>query len=247
MRFFLELAYKGTNFVGYQSQPNGISVQSKLETALSTLFKTPVEIVGCGRTDAGVHASQYFAHFDAPYPPAHNLTHSLNALVGNEIAVYGLHEVADDAHARFDAIERAYEYHIFTRPNPFQTENAYIYNRASNLDWEKIEQACALLATYKEFAPFCKTNTDTKTRFCRIDHADWEHRPENHQLIFHIQADRFLRGMVRLIVGMCLNVGAGKLSIAALRACMDAQSILPFAYSVPPQGLFLSKVKYAYL
>lgn len=247
MRYFLELAYNGTRFQGYQIQPNGITVQEKLEKGLSTLLKTPTSIVGCGRTDTGVHAAQYFAHFDANSPVSDRFVYALNALVGYDIAIYDIHQVGDEAHARFDAQSRSYKYYISTRPNPFSREVAYHHPRSEYLDRNKMQEAAQLLLEYKEFATFCKTNTDVKTMFCTLTRSEWIEDREKHQLIYHVSANRFLRGMIRLIVGMCLNVGRGKLELDTVRKALDEQTALQNAWSVPPQGLFLMDIKYPYI
>lgn len=247
MRYFLELAYNGTRFFGYQRQPNGISVQETLETALTTLLRHEVEIVGCGRTDTGVHARQYFVHFDTDVALQPKFVHSLNALVGRDIVVYRLHAVADEAHARFDATSRSYEYYVDLQKNPFRQESAYWFPHGRSLDFDKMQAAAALLLEYEEFNTFCKSETDAKTRICHLTESRWVRDEARHQLVFHITANRFLRGMVRLIVGMCLQVGQGKMDLEEVRDALDKQILLGKALSAPPQGLFLTNIKYDYI
>lgn len=247
MRYFLELAYNGTRFFGYQRQPNGISVQATLESALTTLLRHEVEIVGCGRTDTGVHARQYFVHFDTDTVLQPKFVHSLNALIGKDIVVYKLYMVENEAHARFDATSRSYEYYIDLQKNPFRQESAYWFPNGQSLDFGKMQEAASLLLNYNEFNTFCKSETDAKTRICHLTEARWVRNEATQQLIFYITANRFLRGMVRLIVGMCLQVGQGKIMLDEVRAALDKQTLLGKALSAPPQGLFLTNIHYNYL
>ncbi|MEM6966457.1 MAG: tRNA pseudouridine(38-40) synthase TruA [Bacteroidota bacterium] len=246
MRYFAELAYKGTNFHGWQRQPNAPSVQATLEEALSTILRTSITITGCGRTDTGVHASQYYIHFDTEvlFPKA--FEKRINKYLPDDIAVYKIFGVDDKAHARFDATYRAYEYHVIFGKNPFLAESAYRFPFGEKLDFEKMQDAAKLLLNYDAFFPFCKTKSDAKTMLCNLHRAEWIWKIEGKHLVFRIAANRFLRGMVRLIVGMCLNVGIGKLSIDEVEAAMHHQTRLRKSYSVPPQGLFLSEVRYSY-
>ncbi len=245
-RYFLHLAYNGCRFEGWQRQARGASVQATIENALLLLLKQPIEIVGCGRTDSGVHAADYYAHFDTDIELPTRFLNSLNALVGGDIAIFNLIKVAPDAHARFDAVSRSYEYRISTRKNPFERETALFLPQSENLDKDAMQAAAAILLLYKEFAPFCKTNTDSFTRLCQLQESFWDFS-QPHIWTYHISSNRFLRGMVRLIVGACLRVGAGKLSLDTLAQCLDTQTILPYAWSVPPQGLFLQKIVYPQL
>jgi len=245
-RYFLRLAYNGSHFEGWQRQPRGASVQATIEDAMQTILKQPIEIVGCGRTDSGVHASDYYAHFDTEVALAHSFLRSLNALIGYDIAVYELLEMPDTAHARFDAISRSYEYKVSTRKNPFERATSFFIPNAANLDKEKMQAAARMLLNYNEFAPFCKTNTDSHTRVCHLTESFWNF-DQPHTWTYRISGNRFLRGMVRLIVGACLNVGAGRLSLETLAQQLDNQQPLPNAWSVEPQGLFLMDIKYPYL
>jgi len=243
-RYFLDLAYRGTRYSGWQVQPNAPSVQAALQTALSTLLRQPVEVVGCGRTDAGVHARQYVAHFDAEgdLPPTFLI--QMNGLLPHDVAVYGCRLVAGSAHARFDAWERSYEYHIALRKDPFTTDTTWFFPQHQRLDVEKMQQTAQLLLRYEAFFPFCKTHSDAEHYRCELRRAEWQHWPEQHRLVFCVTANRFLRGMVRLMVGACLNVGSGKIQMDDVREALDEQKMLKRSWSVPPEGLFLTAIKY---
>jgi len=245
MKYFAELAYRGANYVGWQKQPNGRSVQETLEDAFSTILNTEIKVVGCGRTDAGVHASQYFLHFEfeGAFPKA--FLNRINKFLPKDIAVYRIFEVAPEAHARFDAYERSYVYHITFQKNPFATETTYFYSYPSRPDFEKMQAAAQLLLAYREFYPFCKSDHDANTLVCELSRSEWKHI-DNQRIAFHITSNRFLRGMVRLIVGMCLNVGAGKVSLEEVKQALDQQMLLKKSTSAPPEGLFLREVKYPF-
>ncbi len=247
MRYFIELAYNGTRFSGWQRQPNDRSVQETIEVALTTLLRQPISIMGCGRTDAGVHASQFFLHFDFEEILAPNLIGRLNKFLGKDIAIRRIFPVAAEAHARFDATARSYAYHLCFEKDPFRQESCYAYLYAKKPDFQLVQAAAQLLLSYDAFFPFCKTNSDAKTMNCQLTKATWEIHPETETWIFHISANRFLRGMVRLIVGMCLQVGTGKIALAEVKAALDEQRRLSKSLSVPPEGLFLTKVVYPFL
>lgn len=244
MRYFIELAYNGTRFHGWQRQPEDASVQETLEEAFSLILRDQVEITGCGRTDTGVHASQYFAHFDfgGEFPP--NFPRRINKFLGPDIALHAIEAVAPEAHARFDATYRAYRYDISARKDPFRQETALYYPWAEQLDRSAMQAAAGLLLEYEEFAPFCKTGSDAKTKRCQLFRSEWEFHPQ--AMSYHIAANRFLRGMVRLIVGMCLSVGEGKLSLEEVRTALDQQTPLPKSVSINPEGLFLCEVRYPF-
>lgn len=247
MRYFAELAYNGKPYHGWQSQPKQISVQSTVEDALSTILNQPIEVVGCGRTDAGVHALQYFLHFDYAKELPSSFLARINKYLPKDIAIYRFIPVAEDAHARFDASHRAYEYHIDFRKNPFGIGTRYYYPYPSLPDIDRMQAAARLLLQYNEFFPFCKSNTDVKTMRCDLRRAEWEGSPEHGKMCFHIASDRFLRGMVRLIVGACLNTGMGKLDLDTLKKTMDTQKRLDRSWSVPPDGLYLTDIRYPYI
>jgi tRNA pseudouridine38-40 synthase len=247
MRYFAELAYRGTAYHGWQNQPDKISVQQTLEQALSTILGAAIDVVGCGRTDAGVHARQYFMHFDYEGKFPREFLRRLNKFLPKDIAVFRIFEVAPTVHARFDATHRAYEYHINFVKNPFGTDTAYFYPFAARPDAAAMKQAAALLIEYEHFSPFCKTHTEAKTMRCDLRRAEWEGSPEEGEMVFHIASDRFLRGMVRLIVGMCLNVGTGKVMLEEVRHAMEQQQWLKKSWSVPPEGLYLTDIRYPFV
>lgn len=247
MRYFAELAYNGAAYHGWQAQPQQVSVQSTVEEALSTLLNQPIEVVGCGRTDAGVHALQYFLHFDYGDHLPTALLQRINKFLPKDIAIYRFIPVGEEAHARFDASHRAYEYHIDFRKNPFGIHSRYYFPYPTLPDVSLMQRAADLLLEYDEFYPFCKSNTDVKTMRCDLRQAVWQGRPEDGRMCFQVAADRFLRGMVRLTVGACLNVGTGKLPLQKLRKAMDTQQRLDRSWSVPPDGLYLKDIRYPFI
>ena len=247
MRYFSELAYNGTNYCGWQIQPNGVTVQEKVAAAFSTILRTPIAVHGCGRTDTGVHASQFFIHFDYDGEFPRGFINRLNKFLPKDIVIKSIFEVTADASTRFDAYHRSYEYHISLHKDPFHQETVYYYPFSKQLDLEKMQAAAALLLAYDAFFPFCKTKSDAKTMLCDMKRAEWVLDEKADRLIFHISANRFLRGMVRLIVGMCLNVGLGRLTIADVKEAMDTQTRLKKDLSVEAKGLFLTEVKYPFL
>ncbi len=244
-RYFLELAYNGTRLNGWQRQDNAPSVQAKIEDALRLILRQPtLEIVGCGRTDTGVHAAQYFAHFDFEGDFPASFLERANKLVGLDIVLKKIHLVEPDAHARFDATRRHYTYFLSFEKNPFETETAWFFPHSKQLDMEKMQKTADILRGYVEFAPFCKTNSDAQTMRCDISEAAWIQTKNG--AIFTISANRFLRGMVRLVVGACVNVGLGQMDIEDIKTALDTQKPLIKSYSVPPTGLFLSTIVYPY-
>lgn len=247
MRYFLELAYNGAPFIGWQKQPGQKSVQQCLEDALSTLLQTPTEPTGCGRTDTGVHARRYFAHFDFEGEIPENFFPRINFLLPEDVAVYRFIPVDAEAHARYDAIRRGYEYQVVFRKDPFLTQQAYYFPFFKKTDFEKMQEAARLLLNYREFATFCKTNHDAKTMECDLFRSEWLLDEANHRMTYYISANRFLRGMVRLIVGMCINVGLGKIDLETVKEALDKQEILVRAESAPAHGLFLTEVEYPFL
>lgn len=244
MRYFIEFAYNGKNYCGWQYQPHSPSVQETLNKALSTLLRKEIDVVGAGRTDTGVHATQMFAHFD--YEEAIDsdaLTKRLNAFLPQDIVVYRFIALHDEAHARFDATSRTYEYHIHTFKDAFVHEGSW-YN-FHHLDVEKMNEAAKILFGYIDFKCFSKTHTDVKTFNCKITEAHWQQNGT--RLVFTITADRFLRNMVRAIVGTLVNVGLGKSSLADFRQVIESRDRSAAGFSVPAHGLYLTKVKYPYL
>lgn len=241
-RYFIYLAYNGKNYCGWQIQPNGMTVQQRIEEALSTILRVKTSIVGAGRTDAGVHARLMVAHFDAEEPIANLslLTDKLNRLLPPDIALYKIVPVIPEAHARFDATYRTYKYYLTLEKDPFRFDQAYRY--FGNLDFERMNEACKVLFEYIDFTSFSKLHTDVKTNNCRIMHAEW--KPEGGLWVFTIQADRFLRNMVRAIVGTLLDVGRGKMDMAGLRRVIEAKDRCSAGISVPGHALFLVDVGY---
>jgi len=247
MRYFLELAYNGTRYCGYQEQPNGVTVQAAIQEALQILLRVPTKIVGCGRTDSGVHALQYYVHFDTDQELPSKFVHQLNSVIGKDIVFYKIIKVDKDAHTRFDAKSRSYQYVIDMRRNPFQQETAYYCRYAKNLDLNKMQAAAQLLLQYEDFTTFCKSRTETKTKLCDLRRSEWIFDEEKQQLIYKVTANRFLRGMIRLIVGMCLNVGKGKESLEDVKTALENKTILRHALSAPAHGLYLMDIKYDFI
>lgn len=244
MRYFIKLAYKGTNYFGWQYQPDAISVQETLNKALSTLLKTNIDILGAGRTDSGVHAKEMFAHFDYETEiDTQKIVYKLNSFLPKDIAIFDLIKVHDDAHARFDATKRTYEYHIHTKKNAFESDDSWYYSLP--LDVEKMNEACNILFEYIDFECFSKTHTDVNTFNCKIFEANWKQNED--KLVFTITADRFLRNMVRAIVGTMINIGSGKVSLNDFRKIIESKNRSKAGFSVPAHGLYLTKIEYPYL
>jgi tRNA pseudouridine38-40 synthase len=244
MRYFSELSYLGTRYHGWQRQPRSTSVQEVVEQAFTTLLGTPIEVTGCGRTDTGVHASQYFLHFDFEGKLPKDAERRLNGILPPDIAIRSVFGVRPDAHARFDATRRSYEYRIVLDKNPFEPHTAWHFPFFAKLDFEKTQAAAALLLKYREFQPFCKSNTDAHTMACDLTRSEWVLDTAARRLTYHVSANRFLRGMVRLVVGMCINVGLGKVELSDVQDALERQVLLNKSWSVPPQGLFLTEVRY---
>ncbi|MDR1436499.1 MAG: tRNA pseudouridine(38-40) synthase TruA [Candidatus Symbiothrix sp.] len=241
-RYFIFLAYNGKNYCGWQNQPNGITVQGTLEQALSTLLRSAVSVTGAGRTDTGVHARVMAAHFNREEDglDTADLTVRLNRLLPPEIAVYSIVKVHPDAHARFDAISRTYKYYLTSEKNPFYYDRVYrVYH---DLDFVRMNEAAAVLPEYTDFTSFSRSHTDVKTNNCRIIGANWE--KEDGHWVFTIEADRFLRNMVRAIVGTLLDVGRGKRSPEDFREIIEAKDRRKAGSSAPAYALFLHDIKY---
>ena len=241
MRYFIELSYAGTRYHGWQTQPNADTVQATIEKALSLLLRTPTKITGAGRTDAGVHARQMFAHFDVEneIDPV-DLTYKLNSFLPGDIAIHRIHQVTDEAHARFDATARSYQYFIHRYKNPFLTETSW--HLAKDLDVDLMNKAARILLDYKDFKSFSKTHTDVKTFICDVRYAEWQML--DNQLVFNITADRFLRNMVRAIVGTLVDVGLHKLSVDDFKQIIESRDRSNAGFSVPAKGLFLTEITY---
>jgi len=241
LRYFLECSYNGKAYHGWQNQPNAITVQQVMEDALSTLLRTPIAIMGAGRTDAGVHAKQLFAHFDvAQLVDAQALVRRLNSLLPEDIAVQTIFKVQDNAHARFDATQRTYEYWVVQKKNPFYGDAAhYVW---SALDIRAMNKAADILKGYTDFECFSKSNTDVKTFICHISQAVWQEQKD--KLVFTISADRFLRNMVRAIVGTFLDVGLRKVPPEKMHEIIASKDRGQAGASVPAKGLYLTQVIY---
>lgn len=242
-RYFIQLSYKGTNYHGWQIQPNASTVQETLENALSTILKEKIETVGAGRTDTGVHARMFFAHFDTEkkdLDKIKKIVFQLNGILQADIAVQNIFFVNDDVHARFNALSRTYEYHIHQKKDPFL--NDFSYYLYGNPDIEKMNRAAELLFDYTDFTSFSKLHTDVQTNDCKIIQAEW--KKENHRLIFTIKANRFLRGMVRAIVGTTLELGFDKICLAEFRKIIEDKDRSKAGFSVPAHGMILVDIEY---
>ncbi len=242
MRYFIHLSYNGKNYCGWQRQPHSLSVQEELEKAMSLLLREPIALVGAGRTDTGVHARNYFAHFDYTPPLPHNLVNKLNSFLPKEIAIKDIFSVSDSAHARFDATSRTYQYFISLGKNPFLYEQSYYLFRS--LDISLMNEACKILFEFNDFQCFSKSNTDVKTYICELKEAHW--REEEGLLIFRITADRFLRNMVRAIVGTMIEVGNKKISLTEFRSIIESKNRSKAGFSVPGNALFLEEITYPF-
>jgi len=240
-RYFLELAYYGRNYHGWQRQPKAVSIQETIEERMGLLLGLPVELTVAGRTDAGVHAKQTFAHFDVPAPlDIEWFQRRLNAFLPKDIAVNAIHPVLPTAHARYDARSRTYRYIIVTRKDPFMWDRAWYVRE--KLDVEKMQQAADILLEYEDFESFSKVKTDVKTFLCDIKEARWE--VKDHRLEFVITANRFLRNMVRAIVGTLVDIGTGKYPPEKMHEIIQAKDRRVAGPSAPGKGLYLEKVVY---
>jgi tRNA pseudouridine38-40 synthase len=254
LRYFIKLAYNGTNYHGWQYQPNASSVQETLNKALSVLFNSEINLMGAGRTDTGVHAKEMFAHFDFEIPfDCQNIVHKLNSYLAKDIVVYEIIPVHEQAHSRFDATKRTYQYRINSIKDAFLEEQSwYFYQK---LDVELMNQAAKLLLNHTDFQCFSKVNTNVNTFDCTIFEAHWTQgeaakgttKQENNKLIFTISANRFLRNMVRSIVGTLLNVGLEKITLNDFDDIIRSKNRDKAGFSVPAHGLYLTKIEYDYI
>ena len=252
MRYFIQLSYDGTGYHGWQVQPNGVSVQEVLQKALSTLLRQPTEVTGAGRTDAGVHASMMVAHFD--WPAAHEgegceeapldctqLTYKLNRLLPPDVAVQAVRPVGPEMHARFSATRRTYHYYIHTRKDPFL--RGYSWQVNVPLDFALMNEAAQVLLEYSDFTSFSKTGTDVKTNICQLTEARWEQLKPG-EWRFTVSANRFLRNMVRAIVGTLVEVGRQRMTISQMRHAIEAKDRQRAGESVPGHALYLTNIEY---
>lgn len=243
-RYFIRLAYNGTSYNGWQIQENAPTVQAVVNNAVSKIFRHEINVMGCGRTDTGVHARDFYIHFDLPYIISKEeekvYLKKLNGFLPSDINMYEIIPVTENAHTRFDASLRTYQYFISREKDPFNQDFSwYVYG---NIDVKKLNKAAEILFDYTDFTSFSKVNTDTKTNNCKIKFARWEEK--GNMLIFTITADRFLRNMVRAIVGTLLDVGKEKNDLAGLKNIIESKNRSNAGYSVPAKGLFLTKVEY---
>lgn len=243
-RYFMHLAYNGANYHGYQIQPQANSIQEEIEKCLGLKLGQAVSITGCGRTDTGVHARNYYAHFDvdSTIEDTERLTEQVNLFLPADIVIYRIWQVDDELHARFDALSRTYHYYISRTKNPFHSNDSYfLYGK---LDIEKMQQAADILFEYEDFTSFSKLHTQVKTNNCKIMEARWFE--DNEMLVFRIKADRFLRNMVRAVVGTLLEVGRGKINLEEFRQVIEKKDRCSAGLSVPAHALFLENVEYEF-
>lgn len=239
-RYFLEVAYRGTAYSGFQSQENANTIQQEVEQAFRTLQRSAVVLTGSSRTDAGVHALQNFFHFDFESPLHPQFVYKINAILPSDIVVRSVKKVADDAHCRFDASSRVYEYFIYRSKDPFLEDRAWYFPYTLNM--EALQEAAALLMRYHDFTSFSKRNTQVKTFECSIMESSW--RQQQDCLVYRVRANRFLRGMVRALVATMLQVGRGTLSLEDFTAVIDAKDCTRASFAAPAHGLFLVEVCY---
>lgn len=244
MRYFIKLAYNGTPYHGWQIQPNAASVQETLNKAFSVLLHSEISLMGAGRTDTGVHAKEMYAHFDfdASFDIS-KLVHKLNSFLPKDIVIYNILPVDEEAHCRFDATKRTYEYHINIFKDAFLQDQSWYFNQ--ELDVDLMNEAAKLLLNYTDFQCFSKVNTDVNTFDCSIFEAYW--KKEDNKLIFTISANRFLRNMVRAIVGTLVNIGLRKINLDDFIAIIESKNREKAGFSVPAHGLYLTKIAYPYL
>lgn len=239
-RYFIEVAYMGARYSGFQLQDNTLTVQSEIDRGISVLMREPVETTGSSRTDAGVHARQNFLHFDMEKPLHPQFVYKMNAILPQDIVVKGVYPVADDLHSRFAATGRSYEYTLYTSKDPFLRDRGYFY--PYRLDMRLLQEAAGILIEYVDFSTFSKRNTQVKTFNCTIRESVW--REEDGRIVYNVSANRFLRGMVRGMVGTMLRVGRERLSLDAFRAAIEGKDCTLADFAVPPQGLCLMRVHY---
>ena len=245
MRYFLRFAYDGTAFHGSQRQPNGITVQETMEQALALIFREEVQLTFAGRTDAGVHAHEMYAHFDIGDEEmrreGERLVFRLNGILPDSIAIFDIYPVKENAHARFDAVRRTYEYHIIDHKDPFLCKQATRVR--PGLDFAAMNESAKLLIGKQDFASFCRTNTDVKTTICDLKQAEWKELDNGHA-VFTISADRFLRNMVRAVVGTLFEIGRGKMTKEQFAEVITQHNRCAAGDSAPAEGLFLTHIEY---
>lgn len=241
-RYFIELSYDGTDYCGWQRQPNAMTIQEEIESAMKLIFRKQIDIVGAGRTDKSVNASFYVAHFniDEEIVDCEKIVYKLNAILPASISFKKVYRVAYDLHARFSALSRTYKYYIAKDKDPFNFRYAWRVNPVPEVN--KMNDACAILMEYEDFTSFAKLHSDAKTNICKLSYSKWEETQS--QIIFTIKADRFLRNMVRAIVGTMIDVGLGKISLDEFRKIVESKDRSKAGLSVPGNALFLSEIRY---
>lgn len=239
-RYFIDVAYKGTRYSGFQLQPNANTIQAEVERALAVLFRQSVKLTGSSRTDAGVHAQQNFFHFDTEILIPEKCRYNINSILPYDIAVNAIYHVSNNSHCRFDAISREYKYYIYSKKNPFLTDTAYYY--PYKMDIDLLQKTAELISNYNDFASFSKRNTQVKTSLCNISFSKWSQQNECFQ--YNVISNRFLRGMVRALVATMLKVARGAITIKEFEQIIESKSSLRTDFSAPPQGLFLEQVSY---
>lgn len=245
MRFFLEISYDGADFYGWQVQPNKRTVQGEFNVVLSKILQEPIHVIGCGRTDSGVHASQFYLHFDCKKQPYENLVHKLNTMLPETICVKRSILVSDEQHSRFDATYREYIYHAHFQKNPFRRHHSFqcIYK---DLDLEVMQRVAASLTEYKDFQALSKWNEDINSSICEVSKAELTFIQQENRMELKIGANRFLHNMIRRIMGLLISVGRGKISEQEVKEVMRNNGSFKLNFVAPPEGLFLCAVKYPY-
>ena len=240
MRYFLEVSYRGSHYSGFQSQKNANTIQTEVEKAFKVLLKEEIQLTGSSRTDTGVHALQNYFHFDTKSELSSQLLYNLNAILPGDIAARNLHKVKDEAHCRFDATAREYKYYIYQKKNPFLEDNAYYY--PYTMDLELMQKAATIIKEYSDFTSFSKRNTQVKSFTCDVQESHWT--IEGECFVYHVKANRFLRGMVRALVATMLKVSRNKTNLDNFRTIIESQDCTLADFSAPPNGLFLVRITF---
>ncbi|MFY0253577.1 tRNA pseudouridine(38-40) synthase TruA [Chitinophaga sp. 30R24] len=239
-RYFIEVGYKGAAYSGFQVQENAHTVQAEIDRALSILFRDAIESTGSSRTDAGVNAQQNYLHFDTVLPLHPQFLYKINAILPDDVVLRGIYQVPEDANCRFAALSRSYEYTLYTHKDPFMKDRGYFF--PYRVDIGALQEAAAIIQEYSDFTTFSKRNTQVKTYICNIMESYWT--ADGERIVYNVTANRFLRGMVRGLVGTMLRVGRGKLSMVQFRKAIESKDCTNADFAVPPQGLFLMNVHY---
>jgi tRNA pseudouridine38-40 synthase len=239
-RYFLEVSYKGTEYSGFQKQENANTIQAEIEKAMGVLHQNKIELTGSSRTDAGVHALQNFFHFDYEKPLHPQFLYKVNAILPGDIVAVNIQAVPDEAHCRFNATSRVYRYCIYRVKDPFLKDRAYYY--PYKIDFDNLNEAARILMEYIDFTSFSKRNTQVNNFLCRLEESEWV--MEDKLLVYHVKANRFLRGMVRGLTGTMLQVGRGRVTIDAFKKIIEGKDCSKVDFAVPAKGLFLEKVEY---